>query len=77
MGYDTVRVVAEDVFAGGLEAGRSVEMGGEVGGKEGPDGKRAEERGTVCQSARVRGSREKNVDCIGKEKGPEEGDGAE
>ena len=47
MGDDAVRVVTEDVLASGLKAGGSVETGGEVGGKEGPNREGSEEGGPV------------------------------
>ena len=77
MGDYPVGVVAEDVFAGWRENLRAVEAGGEVGCEEGPEFHGAEELGAVRQSAGVRGPGEENVEEIGEEQRPEEGDRAE
>ena len=74
---DAVRVVAEDVFAGGGEGGGAVEPRGEVRGEERPDGEAAEDFGAVGQVAGGAGVGEEDVDCVREEEGPEEGDGAE
>ena len=73
---DAVGVVAEDVFAGRGQDLRAVQAGGEVGGEEGPDGEGAEEGGAAGESARVTGGGEEEVEDVGEEERPEDGDGA-
>ena len=70
----SMRVVAENIFAGRGQRSGAVQAGGEVGGEEGPDAKAADELGTVREVARGAGAGEEDIDCIGEKEGPEEGD---
>jgi len=77
MGDDTMRVVPKNVFPRrGKDLG-AVEASGEIGGEEGPDAHGAQVLRAAGEGAGVAGRGEEEVEDVGEEEGPEEGDGTE